>query len=369
MIDRPSPSGGPDGYGMLMSNEAPLQPLLQPEQLAPAVDRMTRLREQLDRQLLGRSQLHRLVLAAILSRGHLLLEGVPGVGKTALVKALGQLLHLDFKRVQFTPDLMPGDILGTHILQETGPGRREMTFRPGPVFTNLLLADEINRASPKTQSALLEAMQERAVTLLGTTRPLPEPFFVLASQNPIELEGTYPLPEAQLDRFLFKLIVSNVEVDVLDRIIATRRHGEPPAPTWSMSGDELREVFAVMDRVYLPRPVARYIARLVAASHARSAEAPPAVRSYVAHGASPRAAIAIAEAARSHALLDGRPTAGFEDVKAVAAPVLNHRLILNYKARLDQVDTFAVIGELLAAIEETGLNLPADLKITEVHDG
>jgi MoxR-like ATPase len=352
-----------------MSNEMPASPLLQPETLAPAVALTTRLREQLDRQLLGRSELHGLVLVAILSRGHLLLEGVPGVGKTALVKALAQLLHLDFKRVQFTPDLMPGDILGTHILQETPEGRREMMFRPGPVFTNLLLADEINRASPKTQSALLEAMQERGVTLLGTTRPLPEPFFVLASQNPIELEGTYPLPEAQLDRFLFKLVVSTVEVDVLERIISTRRHGEPPAPTWTMSGDELRQVFSIVDRIYLPRPVSRYIARLVAATHARAVEAPPAVRSYVAHGASPRAAIAIAEAARAYALLASRPTVGFDDVKAIAAAVLNHRLILNYKARLDRVDTFAVIGELLGGIEETGLNLPADMKISEVQHG
>jgi MoxR-like ATPase len=343
--------------------------LLQPEALAPAVELTTRLREQLDRQLLGRSELHGLVLVAILSRGHLLLEGVPGVGKTALVKALAQLLHLECKRVQFTPDLMPGDILGTHILQETAEGRREMVFRPGPVFTNLLLADEINRASPKTQSALLEAMQERAVTLLGVTRPLPEPFFVLASQNPIELEGTYPLPEAQLDRFLFKLVVSTVEADVLERIIATRRHGEPPPPTWSMKGEELRQLFDIVDRIYLPRPVSRYVARLVAATHARAAEASPMVRSYVAHGASPRAAIAIAEAARAYALLAGRPTVGFEDVKAVAVPVLNHRLILNYKARLDQVDTFAVIGELLASLEETGLNLPADMKISEVHHG
>ncbi len=352
-----------------MSNEVVAPALLQPEQLAPAVESTTKLREQLDRQLLGRSELHNLVLVAVLSRGHLLLEGVPGVGKTALVKALAQLLHLDFKRVQFTPDLMPGDILGAHILQETSEGRREMQFRPGPVFTNLLLADEINRASPKTQSALLEAMQERAVTLLGTTRPLPEPFFVLASQNPIELEGTYPLPEAQLDRFLFKLIVTTVEADVLDRIISTRRHGAPPAPTWSMSADELRHVFTIVDRIYLPRPVSRYISRLVAATHVACAEAPPAVRNYVAHGASPRAAIAIAESARAFALLAGRPTVGFDDIKAVAAPVLNHRLILNYKARLDRVDAFAVVRELLAALEETGLNLPSDMKIREVHHG
>ena len=182
---------------------------------------------QLDRTLLGRRQLHRMVLVGILSRGHILLEGLPGVGKTALIKALGQTLHLQFNRVQFTPDLMPSDILGTHILRETPGGGREMAFEPGPVFTNILLADEINRASPKTQSALLEAMQEGAVTLLGHTRSLPQPFFVLASQNPIELEGTYPLPEAQLDRFLFKLTVSDVNVDVLTEIIATRRRGEP----------------------------------------------------------------------------------------------------------------------------------------------
>jgi MoxR-like ATPase len=241
-----------------------------------------------------------------------------------------------------------------------------MTFRPGPVFTNLLLADEINRASPKTQSALLEAMQERAVTLLGHTRALPEPFFVLASQNPIELEGTYPLPEAQLDRFLFKLNVSTVGADVLDRIISTRRQGEPPAPTWEMEADELRQLFAAMDRVFLPRPVSRYVARLVAATHATAAEAPPAVRSYVSYGASPRAAIAMAESARAFALLAGRPTVGFDDVKAVAAPVLNHRLILNYKARLDQVDAHGLIRDLLAGLDETGLNLPGDLSVAEV---
>jgi MoxR-like ATPase len=342
--------------------------LLRPEELRPTVELARRVLEQLDRMLLGRPDLHRLVFAAILSRGHLLLEGVPGVGKTALVKALGQLLNLDFKRVQFTPDLMPSDILGTHILQE-GHAGREMTFRPGPIFTHLLLADEINRASPKTQSALLEAMQERCVTLLGTTRDLPEPFFVLASQNPIELEGTYPLPEAQLDRFLFKLIVHPADADTLDRIISTRRHGAAPAPEKVIHAEEMKQLFDAMDRIFLPRPVARYIARLVAATHAKVAEAPDVVKSYVAHGASPRAAIALAESSRAVALLAGRPTVGFEDVQEVAAPVLNHRLILNYKARLDQIDTFAVINELLAKLDATGLDLPADFAITEKIDG
>ncbi len=337
--------------------------ILQPEELNPAVELANKILNQLDRILLGRSELHRLVLAGILSRGHILLEGLPGVGKTALVKALGDLLHLQFKRVQFTPDLMPGDILGTHILQGTDDGRRAMEFHPGPVFTNLLLADEINRASPKTQSALLEAMQERAVTLLGTTRALPNPFFVLASQNPIELEGTYPLPEAQLDRFLFKLNVTGADVETLDRIISTRRRGEPPASDFVVTADELQRIFTVMDRVFLPKPVSRYISRVVAATHAAADEAIDEVRSYVSYGASPRAAIAMAEAARAYAMLAGRPTVGFEDVKTIAAPVLNHRLVVNYKARFDGVDSHAIISKLLAQLDETGIKLPRDVQI------
>lgn len=348
-----------------MSTPSASGALLRPDELRPAVELGRKLLGELDRMLLGRPELHQLVLAAVLARGHLLLEGVPGVGKTALVKALGQLLALDFKRVQFTPDLMPSDILGTHILQETTAGGREMSFRPGPIFTHLLLADEINRASPKTQSALLEAMQERAVTLLGTTRELPDPFFVLASQNPIELEGTYPLPEAQLDRFLFKLIVQPADADTLDRIISTRRHGAPPAPNWCVDRDGLYVLFSSIDRIFLPRPVCRYIARLVAATHASSDEAPQMVRNYVTHGASPRAAIALAESSRAIALLAGRPTVGFEDVQMVAAPVLNHRIILSYKARLDQVSSFHVVRDLLARLDATGLDLPADVAILE----
>ncbi|MBN1845145.1 MAG: AAA family ATPase, partial [Sedimentisphaerales bacterium] len=265
--------------------------LIPPEELAAGQKLLERILEHLDRILLGRRDLHRQVWMGILSRGHILLEGVPGVGKTALVKALGQMLNLQFARVQFTPDLMPGDILGLHILEESPQGGRRMRFEPGPVFTNILLADEINRASPKTQSALLEAMQERHVTLLGRTRPLPEPFFVLASQNPIELEGTYPLPEAQLDRFLFKLIVKDVDAEVLDQIVSTRRRGEPPKPDWSLSAEQLGGLFDLMDRIYLPRPVARYLARLTAATHPGAAEATEMVNKYVSYGASPRAAI------------------------------------------------------------------------------
>jgi len=337
--------------------------ILKPDELQPAARLTQQALEQLDRVLLGRKELHRLVLIGILSKGHVLFEGVPGLGKTALVKTVGQILKLEFKRIQFTPDLMPGDILGTHILQQTDSGKREMVFQPGPVFTNILLADEINRASPKTQSALLETMQENCVTLLGTTRQLPQPFFVLASQNPIELEGTYPLPEAQLDRFLFRLLFENVDTDVLDRIISERRRGELPEPTWQMERGDLEKLFETMNRIYLPRPVSRYIARLVSATHPGGQEATEAVNRYVSYGASPRAAIAIAEAARANALISGRPTVGFEDVKTVAGPVLNHRLLLNYQARFDRMTPSRLVQELLGQMDETGLKLPGDVEL------
>ena len=337
--------------------------ILKPEELQPAAELTRKTLEQLDRVLLGRKDLHRLVLIGILSKGHVLFEGLPGLGKTALVRTIGQILKLDFKRIQFTPDLMPGDILGTHILQQTDTGKREMVFQPGPVFTNILLADEINRASPKTQSALLETMQENSVTLLGTTRQLPLPFFVLASQNPIELEGTYPLPEAQLDRFLFRLLFDNASTEVLDQIISGRRRGELPAPTWQMERAQLEMLFQTMDRIYLPKPVSRYIARLVSATHPGSPEATEAVTRYVSYGASPRAAIAIAEASRAHALVSGRPTVGFEDVKVVAEPVLNHRLLLNYQARFDRMTPSRLVQELLGQMDETGLKLPGDVEL------
>jgi MoxR-like ATPase len=342
-------------------------PILKPEELQPAATLVRQTLEQLDRILLGRRELHRLVLIGVLSRGHVLLEGLPGLGKTALVKTISQILKLDFKRIQFTPDLMPGDVLGTHILQETSSGKRELVFQPGPVFTNILLADEINRASPKTQSAMLETMQENSVTLLGTTRPLPQPFFVLASQNPIELEGTYPLPEAQLDRFLFRLMFDNVDAEVLGQIISERRRGELPAPTWQMERHEMESLFQIMGRIYLPTPVSRYIARLVSATHPGGAEATGPVNKYITYGASPRAAIAIAEAARAHALVNGRPSVGFEDVKAVAQPVLNHRLILNYQARFDRMTASKIVTELLGQLDETGLNLPKDVELAATN--
>ncbi len=336
--------------------------ILTEEELQPAVTFTKKMLDQLNAILLGNDELHTLVLIGIISRGHILLEGVPGVGKTALVKALSEIMKLEFNRVQFTPDLMPSDILGTHILQESEDGR-ELTFEKGPVFTNILLADEINRASPKTQSALLESMQEGSVTLLGETRQLPKPFFVLASQNPLEQEGTYPLPEAQLDRFLFKLNVKMADSDVLYEIINNRRRGQAPQPNWSLNADDLEQLFSVMEQIYLPKAVANYIARIVSLTHADKADAPDVVKNYVAFGASPRAAIALAEAARARALIKGRATVGFEDVNALLDPVLNHRLILNYKARVDKVDVFKVILELQNSIDEANLKLPKSVEV------
>ena len=329
---------------------------------------LTHVLSELDKILLGNEQVHQMLLVGILAKGHVLLEGQPGVGKTTLAKALGQLLSLEFNRVQFTPDLMPNDILGSHILQQkqdqNGNVDREMVFQKGPIFTNILLADEINRASPKTQSAMLEAMQERCVTLMGKTHALPDPLLIIASQNPIDLEGTYPLPEAQLDRFLFKLQVGKVDREVLGRLILSRRHGNPPTPEFSMSQEELMQLFKVVDQIFLPKPVATYIARLVEASHPDFPETIDEIKQYVSYGNSARAAIAMAEAGRALALINGRPSVGFEDVDAVAPHIMAHRLILNYKAGFDKVTGYDLVQKLLASIDKSELSLPSQMNVT-----
>jgi MoxR-like ATPase len=332
--------------------------LLAPDAVQEARARALAIQEGLDRTLLGQGALTRLVLVGCLARGHLLLEGLPGLGKTELVKALASLLGLGFRRLQFTPDLLPGDVTGGHVLEENEAGKRELVFHPGPVFTNVVLADEINRASPKTQSALLEAMQERRVSVLGETRSLPEPFYVLATQNPIELEGTYPLPEAQLDRFLFKLEVGSVDRGTLQAIITQRRAGRPPELEPVTDAEGLARLFETVDRIFLPKAVAAYVARLVESSHPKADEATTAVRDYVRHGASPRAAIAIAEAARAHALLEGKPNVGFDDVRAVAVPAVAHRLVLDYRARLDGVTGVDLVRGLLDGLGELEERLP-----------
>jgi MoxR-like ATPase len=303
------------------------------------------LREGLQQVLFGQEELIDLVITGILARGHILLQGLPGLGKTELVKGLSRLLQLDTKRVQFTPDLLPGDITGNPVLQEVN-GKREFVFQPGPLFTNILLADEINRASPKTQSALLEAMQERRVTVLGQSHSLPQPFFVLATQNPIELEGTYPLPEAQLDRFLFKLEVTRNNVETLERIVLQRELGTEPTIHPLMSSTSLDEILGLVRRIFLPDPVANYIARLVDATHPGQSQAARHIR----YGASPRAALSLASAARARALMHERPHTSFEDVRAIAHAVLCHRVVLEYNARIEGLTPASVIQAVLEEV-------------------
>ncbi|MBU6302917.1 MAG: MoxR family ATPase [Verrucomicrobia bacterium] len=316
-----------------------------------------RLLEALNGVLFGQEQLVELVVTGILARGHILLEGLPGLGKTELVKGLAKALELGTKRIQFTPDLLPGDITGNPVLQEAN-GRREFVFQPGPLFTNLCLADEINRASPKTQSALLEAMQERRVTVLGETHPLPQPFFVLATQNPIELEGTYPLPEAQLDRFLFKLEVHRNDAATLQRIVEHRELGVEPELRPVMTREELTGIMEAVRTIYLPEVVANYIARLVNATHPGQSKAAVAIK----YGASPRAALSLASAAKARGLMAGRAHASFEDVQAVAVPVLQHRIILDYNARIDGKSNAGVANEVLAEVPVQALATPKTLK-------
>jgi MoxR-like ATPase len=328
-------------------------------EIAAATQSLTALRRALAQALFGQERLIDAVIVGLLARGHLLLEGLPGLGKTALVKALARALGVTHKRIQFTPDLLPGDITGSPILEEADGGRR-FVFQPGPLFAHLVLADEINRASPKTQSALLEAMQERVVTVLGETHALPDPFFVLATQNPIELEGTYPLPEAQLDRFLFKLTVPDNPVAVLERIVKEREIGIEPVVPVVLTREALVALMDTARRVFLPDVVARYIARLVHATHPGRTRASAGVR----YGASPRAALALAAGARAQALLDGRLNASFEDVQALAPPVLAHRLVMDHRARVDGLTPDNVVDALLREVPAEEGALPASLTKT-----
>jgi MoxR-like ATPase len=349
---------------LLSENRAPSTAsprLLSPAEVQEAHGHAQRLLDALGTSILGQRELLELVVVCLLARGHILLEGLPGLGKTELVKSLASLLGLEFRRVQFTPDLLPGDIIGSPILEDQG-GSRKLVFHRGPVFANLVLADEINRATPKTQSALLEAMQEHRVTVMGESHALPWPFFVLATQNPIELEGTYPLPEAQLDRFTFKVNVEAVSSSTLEEIISTRKHGRAPALSVAVSAAELNRLFELTDLIHLPSAVANYIARLVSASHPKSDTAPEEVRRFIRFGASPRAAIALAETARGSALLAGRPNVSFDDVRRVAVSVLQHRLLLDYSARLEGWTTVRLIERLLETVPQVDRSLPGDLR-------
>ena len=314
------------------------------------LERIAPLRDAIATTIVGQTDVVEQLLIGLLAGGHCLLEGVPGLGKTLLVRTLGQALDLRFRRVQFTPDLMPSDILGTEILEEDhGTGRRHFKFQPGPVFTNLLLADELNRTPPKTQAALLEAMQEKTVSYAGVTHELPAPFFVLATQNPLEQAGTYPLPEAQLDRFLLHVRVdyptADEERDIIEQTTGTRTAAVPQV----MTGDEVLALQARVREVHLGADLLEWITRLVRASRPGDG-APPEVMQWVRWGAGPRAGQSLVLAAKARALLHGRFAATKADVAALAAPVLRHRLLLSFTAEAEMKSADDVVAALLRAV-------------------
>lgn len=302
--------------------------------------------------IVGNNEIIEEALIALFAGGHCLFEGVPGLGKTMLVRTLSQCLDLNFARIQFTPDLMPADIIGTNIVQEDAEGKRKFEFQKGPVFTNLLLADEINRATPKTQSALLEAMQEKTITVSGNRYTLEAPFCVFATQNPIEMEGTYPLPEAQLDRFFFKIVVKYPNADELSSILDRTTKKEMPTAVKVMKHEEIFKWNEFIREVEIASHVKDYAVKLVLATHPDNALAPEKVRKFVRFGSSPRGAQTIILAAKIKALLDERFNVSFSDIKSVIYPALRHRVILNFEGQAEGLNNEDIIADVLNEIKE-----------------
>jgi MoxR-like ATPase len=314
-------------------------------------DTAARIEAEVAKVIVGQKDVVRHVLIGMIAGGHVLLEGVPGLGKTMLVHTLSDALDLAFSRIQFTPDLMPADIMGTDILEEVEGGGRRFRFQRGPVFANLVLADEINRATPKTQSALLEAMQEHQVTVSNTTYDLPAPFFVLATQNPIEMEGTYPLPEAQIDRFTFKLNVAYPTADELAEILERTTRQTAPRASAVAGGEAIVAMGALARGIAVASHVNAYAVRLLMATHPDDETAPKAVRRYVRYGASPRGAQAMILGSKIAALLDGRYNVSIRDLQTIAAPALRHRLILNFEGEAEGMTTDQIIGQIVDTIK------------------
>lgn len=308
------------------------------------------IEEQVGSVIVGMQDIVRRTLATIFAGGHVLLEGVPGLGKTLLVKSIGRTLNLTFKRIQFTPDLMPSDVVGTQVLTETEGGRRDFVFRAGPVFANIVLADEINRATPKTQSALLEAMEERQITVFDQTYALPKPFFVLATQNPVELEGTYPLPEAQLDRFLVKLLIAPPSAQELREVLLRTTGIDVPVARPLFEGDQAGQIIESMKmlvrKVIVAEPMYDVLVRVIGALTPGDKYATEMVKKYVRYGPGPRGAQAVIMSAKVNALLDGRLNVAFEDLRSVLLPSLRHRMILNFQAEADGITADRLIEQV-----------------------
>ena len=320
------------------------------EELTAAYHKMTR---ELERVIIGQSDVLKQILIALFSRGHCLLEGVPGLAKTLMVSTVADLLSLKFSRIQFTPDLMPSDITGTEILEtEEGTGHRRMKFVKGPIFGNILLGDEINRTPPKTQAALLQAMQEYKVTIAGQDFPLERPFLVLGTQNPIEQEGTYPLPEAQLDRFMFRILVDYPSYEDELKVAETTTSGELPKLQPILDRAEIVRLQQVVMKVLVGKSVSAYAVQLVRATRPKTDEAPDFVKKYLTWGAGTRACMALLLAAKSHALLDGRVHVSGDDIRAIAKPVLRHRLVTSFAAESDGITTDHIVEKLFEVIRE-----------------
>lgn len=315
-------------------------------------DRYNAVKAQINRVIVGHDEIVHGVLTCMMVGGHCLLEGVPGLGKTLLVRTLAQTLDLNFARIQFTPDLMPADILGTNMVMETPDGGRVFEFQKGPIFTQICLADEINRATPKTQSAMLETMQEKQITVAGQRFKLDPPFFVMATQNPIEQEGTYPLPEAQLDRFFYKLVVGYSNREDLNEIINRTTAGTFVEPEKVMDGAEIIKWQGLIRDVILAKHVQDYIVRLVLATHPEGPFALPVTNQFLRWGASPRGAQTLALAAKVRALLEGRYNVSFEDVRRVYLPAMRHRVILNFEAQAEGMETDQVLLDILKDLPE-----------------
>jgi MoxR-like ATPase len=327
---------------------------------ALAVDRQIELfrenfrivRREVSRVIVGNDDNIVGIMTCLLARGHVLLEGIPGIGKTKLVQTLADVLHLKFSRIQFTPDLMPGDIIGTTIVREDEAGRKHLVFQRGPIFANLVLTDEVNRATPKTQSALLEAMQENSVSAGGSTHPLEQPFFVLSTMNPLEMEGTYLLPEAQLDRFFFKLKMGFPSADGLHEIVDRTTRLQEPQVERVLGQGQILEMRETVRAVPVARPVQQYAIDLTLATHPESDRATDLVKRFVRFGSSPRGTQALILGAKVHALLADRVYVACEDIRTVALDALRHRLLLNFDAEAERVDADAILSDILERVRE-----------------